>query len=731
MKVTQDLAVEMSKLIAINGLAVYSVRTDGTVGQTPFPKTPMEKTIARWRDIIAISTSPCGNHRKGHHLVGLKSDGTVVAAGDNTYGQCNVESWTDVVAIAAGICHTIGLTKDGRVLATQFPNNQDDILINPNRCYGQNDVANWKDVVFISASEDYSVGIQKDGKILITDPTKYTNDVDTYIMETFQGCVQFYPSCHSGVTKEGTLCSAYCMLPEEVMDRKYVMVSGSDGTVVGLTPSGTVKSILSWNDDIDKEISKWRNIVAISANHHSVLGLQADGNIVVAGSQGYIMQIREGWKTFENYETCVEEREQARIHREEMDQADAREMLQTMSETFAHVRIFEQNIHKLFENFCCKVVSNWKTLGNYDSSAIYPYCPYFKELDSFWSQEIMYIIQSAEIKYTKLPHANELVSDWKRDAIAHISEYKSFAEQICAPYAAAFESVSSQGQLRLYQKRLEQQQNEHSRTIGYITNSTTFVLVYETLRAVHETLKEIENDRTAWNSAIAPQNKMHISLSAKWTQNFSAVFMNGVQCQNNNLCSFLIKNACQMVNIDYADYTRWKNSAEVVNAEQTIKQTQIAAEQRKADLYKQQLDAMQEEIMQLTRKLENIGFAWFGEKRRLKQQYENRLSKLEKELAATVRKSPIPSTTFTYLLNGDPLGRIDNYNYPKWHIVYSENKEAYIVHTPDGRALFHLPDSFVATYGRYRSIVGRLETWVLTAEDNRELHFRFYEEELS
>ena len=32
----------------------------------------------------------------GNHTVGLKSDGTVVAVGNNFYGQCNVSGWTDI-----------------------------------------------------------------------------------------------------------------------------------------------------------------------------------------------------------------------------------------------------------------------------------------------------------------------------------------------------------------------------------------------------------------------------------------------------------------------------------------------------------------------------------------------------------------------------------------------------------------------------------------------------------
>ena len=37
------------------------------------------------------------------HTVGLKSDGTVVAVGDNYFGQLDVGSWSDIVQVAAGV----------------------------------------------------------------------------------------------------------------------------------------------------------------------------------------------------------------------------------------------------------------------------------------------------------------------------------------------------------------------------------------------------------------------------------------------------------------------------------------------------------------------------------------------------------------------------------------------------------------------------------------------------
>ena len=50
--------------------------------------------------------------------VGLRSDGTVIAIGGNDDGQCDVEDWTDIVAVYAGGYHTLGLCSDGSVVAT-------------------------------------------------------------------------------------------------------------------------------------------------------------------------------------------------------------------------------------------------------------------------------------------------------------------------------------------------------------------------------------------------------------------------------------------------------------------------------------------------------------------------------------------------------------------------------------------------------------------------------------
>jgi alpha-tubulin suppressor-like RCC1 family protein len=52
-----------------------------------------------------------------HHTVGLKTDGTVVAVGGSSSGQCDVGGWTHIVQIAAGEDQTVGAKSDGTVVA--------------------------------------------------------------------------------------------------------------------------------------------------------------------------------------------------------------------------------------------------------------------------------------------------------------------------------------------------------------------------------------------------------------------------------------------------------------------------------------------------------------------------------------------------------------------------------------------------------------------------------------
>lgn len=52
------------------------------------------------------------------HVLLLGSDGTVSAEGDKEYGRLEVEAWKDVIAVAAGDKHSVGLLKNGSLVAS-------------------------------------------------------------------------------------------------------------------------------------------------------------------------------------------------------------------------------------------------------------------------------------------------------------------------------------------------------------------------------------------------------------------------------------------------------------------------------------------------------------------------------------------------------------------------------------------------------------------------------------
>lgn len=109
-------------------------------------------TVGFYKDPNYIVEIAAGSN----HTVALKSDGTVIAWGDNTYGQCDVpHNLKDVVSISAGANHTVALKADGTIVV--WGNNR----------YGQCDVP-WtlKDAILIASGDNHIVATKSDGTIV-------------------------------------------------------------------------------------------------------------------------------------------------------------------------------------------------------------------------------------------------------------------------------------------------------------------------------------------------------------------------------------------------------------------------------------------------------------------------------------------------------------------------------------------------------------------------------------
>ena len=99
-------------------------------------------------DIVADSTGDW-------HTIGLKKDGTVVAVLWHVRDFCDVSGWRGIIAVSSTAGYIIGLKKDGTVVTVG------------DGSYGRcSDVSAWRDIVAVSAGHGHVVGLEKDGTMV-------------------------------------------------------------------------------------------------------------------------------------------------------------------------------------------------------------------------------------------------------------------------------------------------------------------------------------------------------------------------------------------------------------------------------------------------------------------------------------------------------------------------------------------------------------------------------------
>ena len=180
----------------------------------------------------------------GEHTLALKSDGTVVAWGSNGYNQSIVPSGlTNVVAIAAGELHSLAVKSDGTVVAWGI--GQPGATADAND-YGQALVpSGLSGIVAVAAGFDHNLALKSDGTVVA-----WRNGQ----MSAVPGGLRNVVAIAAG--------------------RYHSLALKSDGTVV------------AWGDDklgqtdVPAGLS---GIVAISARIYNNLALKSDGTVVTWG----------------------------------------------------------------------------------------------------------------------------------------------------------------------------------------------------------------------------------------------------------------------------------------------------------------------------------------------------------------------------------------------------------------------------------------------------------------
>ena len=239
-----------------------------------------ERSFELWDTMAARETLAAGYN----HTVGLKADGTVVAAGSHSSGQYDVSSWTDIVAVAAGIFHTVGLKADGTVAAAGW---NDD---------GQCDVSGWRDIVAVAAGTEHTVGLRADGTVV----TVGANEEGQCDVSGWRDIVAVAAGdSHTvGLRADGTVVAVgYNEYGQcDVSDwTDIVAVAAGWVHTVGLKADGTVVAV-GYNVDSQCDVSGWRDIVAVAAGHNHTVGLRADGTVVTVGANEEGQCDVSGWR---------------------------------------------------------------------------------------------------------------------------------------------------------------------------------------------------------------------------------------------------------------------------------------------------------------------------------------------------------------------------------------------------------------------------------------------------
>ncbi len=249
-------------LLAVESRCTIGLRSDGTVVAAGWNKTG-QCNVSDWQDIVAV----CAGYS---HTVGLRSDSTVVAVGRNDYGQCDVSDWRDIVAVCVGYSHTVGLRSDGTVVAAG-----ESFFVARNTCK----ISDWRDIVAVCAGESHAVGLRSDGTVVAVGGNTYGE-------------------CN---------VSDWCDIVAVCAGYSYTVGLRSDGTVVAV----------GHNLYGQCNVSDWCDIVAVCAGDFYTVGLRSDGTVVAVGHNLYGQCGVSDWRLFPNAETLAEERENVRRRGEE------------------------------------------------------------------------------------------------------------------------------------------------------------------------------------------------------------------------------------------------------------------------------------------------------------------------------------------------------------------------------------------------------------------------------
>lgn len=268
------------QLVAVGSSHIVGLRSDGTVIAAGSDWDD-RCDVGNWKDIVAIS---CGDN----YTIGLHVDGTVVITGEYK-SQFDVENWRDIVAVDGDSRHMVGLRADGTVAVVSHVDEEDNVEedyeeYEEEKFWGK--VSDWSNIVSMDRGEDFMVGLRADGTVAVAENDwKIEDDVEDWMNIASIVCSN---ECVVGLRTDGTVAVAYRWWMDECEAEDWQDIVAIDcgyGHIVGLCADGTVVAMVEQScGDYDQcNVDGWRDIVMIACGNYHTVGLRADGTVVATG----------------------------------------------------------------------------------------------------------------------------------------------------------------------------------------------------------------------------------------------------------------------------------------------------------------------------------------------------------------------------------------------------------------------------------------------------------------
>lgn len=245
---------------------------------------------SNWTGVTAIASSR-------NHLVALLHNGTVRAVGKNDKGQCNVDSWCNVVQVQTYGKSTAALTADGTVLLAGAVKGHASAY------------ESWKDIKEIYLQDNSAVvALTKNGQVLADGEPSFDKDALKKWHNVVRIC--WFNDSIFGITDAGdVLCDGSSETIQQLCSHLKGVVKVAcfhDQTYAckvsqfaALMADGTVFTV-----GIPLNTNDWKDIVDIDCNRTpfssdvSIFAVTADGTPLMKGSN-FLSSVEE-WKPFDH-----------------------------------------------------------------------------------------------------------------------------------------------------------------------------------------------------------------------------------------------------------------------------------------------------------------------------------------------------------------------------------------------------------------------------------------------